>query len=237
VCKIIILSSLCCAVVPSSQSGHVDSQIDESIDNNHIVSDDSGSERSDSSLTRVHIQDAIRTESSRKHVSFSNPLTLKMSPSRDKKSTVEKDTIMATNNSHDDWGDWNVDVDNVVSESSHSPTYSEPSGLTLSKQPIATKALTSRGLGKFNPNQPLGSEYDIMQITLKVSSPSTTSEDLDFFADMAPEIKPTKSGNLLDVIDIQSRSSTSRFNVTTDDSVVFIMFLLVMHLVLYWMLL
>lgn len=156
-----------------------------------------------------------QTHSLQKHVRFSNPLTLKLSPAKTGKLTVNDAAVTSVDYSFDSWTNWDAD--------SVSPDHS-------TKQSDVPDRIAS---AKFTANQPLGSEYDVLQIKVKAVSPTAASED--FFADMAPDIKPKKIESLLEVIDAPASSSTSRFNcVALDESVVIIELLLTVVIVIVY---
>lgn len=178
---------------------------------------DSHTDRSDGSSASV--DDVELPSSSRKHFGLSTPMTLKITPLSPKKASANVAVEATSNNSFNEWGDWNVDSFNE--EVNHSSKSAEPPG-----------RVETHARSKVTSNQPLGAEYDIMQLKVKAASPCKTVEEFDFFADMAPDIKPSKSGTLLEVIGNQTSTSAARFIVTAGDESGVIIVLL-MFVVLY----
>jgi hypothetical protein len=159
------------------------------------------SDRSDGSSASV--DDYEWKSSSRKHSSLSVPMTLKASLSSHEKTAANVAIEASSNGSFNDWSDWNVE--SFDERTKHPSKSAEPVG-----------SLETRAHSKVTSSQPLGAEYDILQVKVKAASPKTV-EEIDFFADMAPDIKPPKSATLLEVIGNQANTSASRFVVTAAD--------------------
>ncbi len=115
------------------------------------------------------------------------------------------------------WSDWEHEPDalepsiDILQTLTSPPVPSQEAIIPKSTGlPIKSLKLNTISKSKWNPNAPLGSEYEMPPVVLtkptSTAGPSTNSESEDFFKDMAPKVETVEL----------MRQLESMFHVTTD---------------------